>query len=159
MALGLVRIDDRLIHGQVLLSWCPKIKPDRIILCHDEIAKNDLERKIYEEAANDYPVSILTVEETIRYLRDSTHEKEKILLLVESPREVVALLEAGIHINKINVGGMHHKAGKKSIAPYVYVDDEDIEFFKRLHEKQVVIEAQDLPSSKPINLAKLLNFN
>ncbi|MFQ5825232.1 MAG: PTS system mannose/fructose/N-acetylgalactosamine-transporter subunit IIB [bacterium] len=158
MAIELVRIDDRLIHGQVIVGWCPHIKPDRLILCSDEVAKNDWERAIYEDAAADYQISICTVEETAKLLRSEELEQERIFLIVDSPRIVVELLNLSVKISKVNVGGMHYDQGKRQIAPFLFVNDIDLNYFRILKNRNVVIEARDVPSCKSINVTELLGL-
>ena len=90
MSLVLVRIDDRLVHGQVIVGWGIHLNPDRIILCSDAIAISEWEKDIYIGAAATAPfplaISVLTSDETLQFLNDTKVEKEKIVLLERHPR-------------------------------------------------------------------------
>jgi mannose/fructose/N-acetylgalactosamine-specific phosphotransferase system component IIB len=158
MPVVLLRIDERLIHGQVVVGWCPHVQPDHLVLCSDEVAKDDWEREIYKDAAFDYKTSICTVEETIKLLRSKKLKNKRVFVIVDSPRVAVRLLRLGLKIDKVNVGGMYCRAGKRKITPFIYVDDEDIEYFRFLKNHNVQLEGKDVPSCKSIDLAKSLGL-
>ncbi|MFQ5824637.1 MAG: PTS system mannose/fructose/N-acetylgalactosamine-transporter subunit IIB [bacterium] len=158
MPIELIRIDDRLIHGQVVIGWCPYIQPDHLVLCNDEVANNEWEREIYKEAASDYQISICSVDETVKLLQSKELKNKKIFIIVDSPGVVVQLLNLGIKIDKVNVGGMHYQAGKRKIAPFIYVDDEDITNFRFLKIHDIELEGRDVPICKSIDIAKSLGL-
>ncbi|MDZ7330570.1 MAG: PTS sugar transporter subunit IIB [candidate division KSB1 bacterium] len=160
MPLVLVRIDDRLIHGQVVVGWGLQLKPDRIVLCNDAIAESPWEREIYmgTEASAPYPlkVSVLSIQETVQLIQDDEIQRERIILLVETPQDVLELAKAGLEIKKINVGGMHYRPGKRRIAPYIFVDDEDIACFKAISAMKIELEGKEVPGSKSINIIQAI---
>ena len=160
MPLVLVRIDDRLIHGQVVVGWGIQLKPDRIILCSDTIANSAWEKDIYQGAgaAAPYPltVSVLTIEETLQSLNNTENQKEKIILLVETLQEILELTKRGLTIEKINVGGMHYKQGKRRLASYIFVDDLDISAFKEISEMKIELEGREVPTGKRIDIIKAI---
>ncbi len=160
MPLVLTRIDDRLIHGQVVIGWGNQIRPHRIILCSDSIAASQWQRELYMSAGSmamyDVDISIMSEDETVDFLKNKTVQEEKVILLVESPRDVYRLIKRQAPIHTVNVGGMHYKRGKRQLANYIFVNDEDVQSFRRLLEKNIVLEGQDVPTSKKIDIAKLL---
>jgi len=155
----LIRIDDRLIHGQVIVAWCPVLSPDRILLCDDEIAEIPWERDIFERAAGDIQVSICTVVETIDFLQRPEITHEKIFLIAESPATIVRLLQGGAEIREVVVGGMHYDEGKRKVADYIYVTPKDIESFRVLHQNHVKLCGQNIPNCKAIDLSSCLKFS
>ncbi|NOY76467.1 MAG: PTS sugar transporter subunit IIB [Calditrichaeota bacterium] len=159
MPFSLVRIDDRLIHGQVVVGWVHAMRPDRIILCNDEVATSDWEKELYLNSYTDTDVEIdiWTMDETLAYLRSPEFLKEKVILLVESPKDAWNLVERGAPITEINVGGMHYKENAREITSYVFVSQDDINYFKRLHEKGIKIEARDVPNAKSQDLIERLD--
>lgn len=159
MSLQMIRIDDRLIHGQVVVGWCSKMHPDRLLLCDDEVAASNWEREIYEEAAYDYQVTICSTDEAVTLLTNGEFEQENVFLIVSSPKTLVRLLDLGLKFEKAVVGGMHHEPGKRKILDFVYVGDEDVESFRFLAEHNVVLECRDLPNCKPIDLAERLSLH
>ncbi|MBN1540891.1 PTS sugar transporter subunit IIB [candidate division KSB1 bacterium] len=159
MPLVQVRIDDRLIHGQVVVGWRNVLKPERIVLCSDEVANSEWQRTIYMSAVtHDIEASVLTLEETIAYLTPETMDKERILLLVDTPKTIVDLVESGIPIQEVNIGGMHFRPGKNQIAPFIFVDDEDVENLRALYERGIALDGRDVPTRSSVDLAKVLKF-
>jgi len=160
MPLVLVRIDDRLVHGQVVLGWGILLQPDRIILCSDVIANSPWEKEIYlgAEATAPYPlsVSVLGIEETILFLNNPDNQHEKIILLVETPQELLALVKKGLKIEKVNIGGMHYKQGKRRLTHYIFVDEQDISCFMEMQKMQIQLEGRDVPSGKKVDLSKVI---
>ncbi len=159
MALVLVRIDDRLVHGQVVVGWGNVLHPDRILLCNDQIAASQWERELYTGgASDDAPIEVLSLREAAESLAGNRFAKERLFLIVESPRDVLRLLDLGVPITEVNVGGMHHRPGKQQVAPYLFVDEHDRDWFQQLHARRVHLVGQDLPTGKKIDLAKLLKL-
>jgi mannose/fructose/sorbose-specific phosphotransferase system IIB component len=160
MPLVLVRIDDRLIHGQVVVGWGKVLHPERIALCSDEVANSDWQRTIYMSAVTeDMKSSVLTVDDTVQTFQNNEFSDERVILLADSPKSIVSLVERKVPIKSVNVGGMHFKPGKKQIASFIFVDDEDIENFRILHNIGIRLEGRDVPTCAPIDIAKVLNFD
>ncbi len=159
MALEMIRIDDRFIHGQVVVGWCPHLKPDRLILCDNEIAESEWECELYQDASQDYATSICTIEKTIELLNDQACKREKLFLIVSSPHVLVELVRRGASFDRVVVGGMHYETGKRKIANYIYINDADLEDFRFLVEHNIQLEGKDLPACKPINIGIVLGLN
>lgn len=159
MPLVQVRIDDRLIHGQVVVGWRDVLKPHRILLCSDEVANSDWQKTIYLSAVtDDIAASVFTLAETVDFLSSIKIETERVLLLVDNPKTIVDLVLAGVKIADVNVGGMHFRPGKNQIAPYIFVDDEDIHQLHILYEKGIKLEGRDVPTRSPVDIGKVLRF-
>ncbi len=159
MPVVMLRIDDRLIHGQVVAGWCPVVQPHHLILCNDEAAGDEWSRQIYQDASPDYRISVCGLEDTIVLLRSKEAQDEKIFLVVEAPKDVVRLLDLGLNIDKVVIGGMHHQPGKRKIESFIYVDDEDCNDFQELVHRNVTLEGRDVPTCKPYDLAELLSLS
>ena len=158
MSLVLIRIDDRLIHGQVTVGWGSFLNPDRIVLVSDEIANNEWEKELYQNCVPfNMAVSILPVEEAAQALLQKLYDSERVILLVESPSVIVELINHGVGFQQVNIGGIHYKETKKKILPYVYVDERDIQDFRFLEEHDIELICQDLPQAKKENLSELLS--
>jgi len=155
----MIRIDDRLIHGQVVVGWGSVLHPDRILLCSDEVARVEWQRTIYLSAVPDsIKASVLSLEETVNALRNNEFGDERVLLLVDSPQSIIELVGQQIVIEKVNVGGMHFRPGKNQISPFIFVDKADIEAFRVLCNKGIVLEGRDVPTRSPVNICKVLGF-
>ncbi|MDZ7339228.1 MAG: PTS sugar transporter subunit IIB [candidate division KSB1 bacterium] len=160
MPLVLVRIDDRLVHGQVVVGWGNVLHPDRILLCNDQIAASPWERELYTGGTtDDAPVEVLSLRETAERLIADKSGRERLFLIVESPKDVLRLLDLGVPITEVNVGGMHHRPGKRQVAPYLFVDEQDRQWFKELHARRVALVGQDVPTGKKLDVAELLNLD
>ena len=159
MPLVLVRIDDRLIHGQVVVGWRQVLKPQRIVLCSDEVASTDWQRTIYESAVPpELGSSVLTMKETIKALKDGAYDHERVILLVDTPKSIVELVNASVAIKEVNVGGMHFRPGKNQVAPFIFVDEDDINSFRILFEKGIRLEGRDVPTRPRLDIAKALSL-
>ena len=157
MPFVLVRIDDRLIHGQVTVAWGAALSPDSIVLVNDEVACCDWRCDLYTETdAMGVCVTIKTRDEFIKALAEGAWENERTFVIVETPADLLALIEGGLHLPSANVGGMHHAAGKRELLPYVFVDDGDIAAMKEIMAKGTKLEARDVPQAQPQDLSVLL---
>jgi len=157
MTLDLIRIDDRLVHGQVTIGWGNLIKPDRILLVSDEIAEDEWQKDLFTSCCPfNISISIMDVQNAADALLKGEFENSKVILLTETPSVVVDLMKKGLSFKKVNIGGMHFKPDKKKLLSFVYVDDEDIKAFQYLKEHNVELSCQELPQVKKQDLSDLL---
>lgn len=157
MPLCLVRIDDRLIHGQVVLGWARALKPDRIVVANDRIAANSWERKFYTSSVPpNIRVSFLGLEETARQLLNNLFRNESVMILVESVQDVHTVVELGVTLEEVNVGGLHYREGAHEILPYVFLTDEDKVYLRELVKRGVRLTAQDIPGNTARNINALV---
>ena len=151
--IDLLRIDDRLIHAQVVIGWGRVMHPDRIVVADDEVASSEWERNLYGTAAPaDIRVSILSLEETARRAAGGVWEREKVILLVRGPQSVLDLIDLGLPVERVNVGGLHYADGKEKIVEDVYLDAEERRAMRELVKRGVRLEAQALPDRDPVVL-------
>jgi mannose/fructose/N-acetylgalactosamine-specific phosphotransferase system component IIB len=157
MDIQLIRIDDRLIHGQVVIGWAGHLKTKQIILCEDSVAKNDWEKELYLSIVpENIKAKIMTTNELAEYLKVSHLDLKKTIIRVNSPRVIEKLIQLGTPINKVNVGGIHFKDGRRKILNYLYLDEDEIASFKRCIDKGVEFDCQDIPLCKRTPLGKLI---
>ena len=160
MTLVLVRVDDRLIHGQVSVGWAQALQPDRIILANDVVAGNPSLRGLYTMAIPaESSASLLTLSEAAEMLTDGAFAGDKAILVVESPGEVLTLREKGVEIHSVNVGGLHHTDGKRCLLPYVFVSEDDVKAFRKMLTMGMEVECRDVPSARKIYMQDLLERN
>jgi PTS system mannose-specific IIB component len=157
MSFVLVRVDDRLIHGQVTVAWGSWLSPTRIILVNDEVCGCDWRCALYEDTDSmGVPVSIVTREGFAEGLRAGTWNDERAFVIVETPRELLDLIRGGLDVPEANIGGMHHADGKHELLPYVFVDDDDVAAMKEIMAEGTRLTARDVPQAQPQDLAVLL---
>lgn len=158
MNIQLFRIDDRLIHGQVVIGWVSHLNSETIVLCDDSIYANDWEKELYLSIVPDnLNAYVLTIEGLVKELKNPNNDWGKTIILVGSPFVVEEILKHDVFIKKINVGGIHFKEGRKELLPFLFLNDDEIQSFKRLMEKGIHFYCQDVPTAKPIPLQKVLN--
>jgi len=153
----LVRIDDRLIHGQVVLGWGRVLKPDRYVVVDDEVATTDWERSLYSSAVqDDTAVSILTVDEAVAKFKEGSFDGESVVVLVKSPQTMLRLVSAGFEVQEVNIGGLHFSDGKEKLLENVYVDVSEKEALRELVKRGVTLEVRALPESERVILNSLV---
>ena len=152
------RIDDRLIHGQVVTAWIKQYPINKILIIDDELSRNKLMGRIYKAAA---PVGIEVVimdqEMAERFLKEDPGPKENLMILVKVPQVLEKLIGSGISIDKIILGGMGAKPGRKTFNKNVSANEEETECFKRIIEGGVEIYYQLVPNDKEVNIRKMLS--
>jgi mannose/fructose/N-acetylgalactosamine-specific phosphotransferase system component IIB len=155
MSWVLHRIDDRLIHGQVLIAWGHRHPPRRIWVVDDASAGNDWERELLQTAAPGIEVKVVTVSEAAAGWEAEAAAAGNAMLLVRGLEAALALVEAGARVGEWNVGGLHYAPGKDRVNEYVYLDDADRRRARALLERGVALSVQDVPASRAQQLAEL----
>ncbi|MGO2266111.1 mannose/fructose/sorbose PTS transporter subunit IIB [Vagococcus salmoninarum] len=141
MQIMLARIDDRLIHGQVSTVWVKEAKANRIIVVSKEVADDTIRKTLVKQAAPPgIKVNTVNVDKAISVYNNPKYAKETVFYLFTNPSEVVEMVEKGIPIESINIGGMQFKTGKKQVTKAVSVDSDDVVAFKRLVELEVELD-------------------
>lgn len=152
-----IRIDDRLIHGQVATRWTAQFKANRILVPNDEVAINDVQKQILRMAAPDgVNTSLINVDKAIENINAGKYASQRVLLVAKSPLDVLRLVEGGVNIEQINVGNMAKRDGADQIKKSISVLPEERDAFKTLIEMGIPITAQMVPDEKSPLLAELL---
>ncbi|MFQ5600746.1 MAG: PTS system mannose/fructose/N-acetylgalactosamine-transporter subunit IIB [Candidatus Krumholzibacteriia bacterium] len=150
MSPTLVRIDDRLLHGQVLLGWASSFRPERIVLASDEVAADPERRALYASLAEgDYEICIHTLAEAAEDL-GAAHART--LMVLGSTADARRLLEHGARLEGIHIGGLHHAEGKKRLLDNVFLSEQDASDLQQLLDQGVELEARDLPGSRGVRI-------
>lgn len=154
MPVKLFRIDDRLIHGQVVESWVPYLQIEEIVVVSDEVAGDEVRRTIMRFATPEgVGLRMVGVDEAFSYLNGVTGDKN-ILVLLPGLKEAADLLSKGLRISSLNIGGMHYSAGKNvSIGKAIFLSEEDCRYLKFISNAGVELEGRGVPTDRPIDLA------
>lgn len=151
----LTRIDNRLIHGQVATQWTGSIGANLILVANDKVANDKTRQGLMDMAApTGVATRYFTLQKTIEIIHKAA-DRQKIFIVVESPEDVLTLVEGGVEIKKVNIGNMHMSEGKRQVATSVAVDDKDVAAFKKLEENGVKLEIQRVPSTAVEDISKL----
>lgn len=151
--IALFRVDDRLIHGQVVLGWGSALKPDRIVLADDEVASDEWERNLYAASVPaEIKVSILPLVEAAAQFKRGIFDAERVILLVRHPKDVVALMDLGLPVSEVNVGGLHYREGREKILDNVFVDAAERNVMRELVKRGVTLDGRAVPGSRAVKL-------
>lgn len=142
----LTRIDNRLIHGQVGITWSMTLGANLLVVADDETANNALMQQLMKATtqASGADVRFFTLQKTIDVIHKAS-AKQKIFLICRTPADVRTLIEGGVPIKEVNVGNMHFTKGKRQISKKVYVDDKDMEDLLAIKDAGINIYIQDVP--------------
>jgi mannose/fructose/sorbose-specific phosphotransferase system IIB component len=155
MNIQLIRIDDRLIHGQVVVGWVKALNIQRLVVVNDEIAKNTMRRTLMEMAVpSGLKVAFQTVEEAAKACAGGGAESS--LLLFVGPADVLDFAQKGGPVTTVNVGGMHFGEGKRQVSKTVCVDEADVAAFQGLKGRGVELEVRAVPGDVREPLEKFL---
>jgi mannose/fructose/N-acetylgalactosamine-specific phosphotransferase system component IIB len=154
MTLKLVRVDDRLIHGQVVAIWLKALGARRIVIVDDRTAADEFLREILELAAPPgVPVEVHDVERGAQRVRDLAAAPEPIFVLMRSPLTAVRLREAGVEFPLLNVGGMGAGPGRKVLYRNISASPEEIGAMRRLEEMGTTVELRIVENDRPVMFA------
>lgn len=152
-----VRIDERLIHGQVATMWTNTIKATRIMIVDDGVVKSEIEKTALKTAVpSGVKLSILTTQGAIKNILAEKYVGQKVFLIVKNPRVLKELVDGGVTLPQINVGNMSTKKDSKQIKKSVSVTEEDLENFDYFVKKGVKLTAQMVPSEEAVPFQNLL---
>lgn len=148
MAIINVRVDGRLIHGQVAMLWTPSLQITRVMVVGDEIAANEFGKdalKIAKPSGTN--LSILPPAKAAANILAGKYDSQRVLIVTREPEALVQMKEAGVPINEVNVGNVSNGENKVTIFKSVYLDQQEIQQFKRLDELGVKLVHQMTPDS------------
>lgn len=147
----LTRIDNRLIHGQVGVTWVNTLGANLIVVANDEVSDNDIQKRLMAIVASSQGIDtrFFTLERTAKII-DKASPDQKIFLVCKTPGDVRKLVEMGVELKRVNIGNMHQSEGKRSLSKKVFVDDKDIEDLDYLKSKGIDLFIQDVPGDKKI---------
>ncbi|OUQ55603.1 PTS fructose transporter subunit IIB [Tyzzerella sp. An114] len=153
MKINLCRIDDRLIHGQVATVWAKEANAERIIICSDEVANDDIRKTLLLQVGPPgVKVSVVDIAKAIRVYNNPKYENDTVFFLFVCPQDVLRMIEGGVPIRSVNIGGMAFKTGKTQITKAVSVDESDKDAFRKMHEMGVELEIRPVATDAKIDL-------
>lgn len=155
MNITIFRIDDRLIHGQIVTAWLNYADAKQIIVADDKAAKDTLQQSLLKMATpKGIELKIVSIEDAKTLLKEDNSEV-KTLFLVRGPVEANEVIDFMPGVKSINVGNLNMRKGKEKVLGNLWVFPEDIEAFKNIDQKGIEMEFRTVPndrSQSPINL-------
>lgn len=158
MVIGLARIDDRLIHGQVATRWTKETNVSRIIVVSDEVAADTVRKTLLTQVAPPgVTAHVVDVEKMIRVYNNPKYAGERVMLLFTNPTDVERIVEGGVKITSVNIGGMAFRQGKTQVNNAVSVDEKDIEAFKKLNDRGIELEVRKVSNDPRLKMMELIS--
>lgn len=150
MTITLTRVDDRVIHGQIMTRWT-KVRPvDGILVVGDNIAADELRKRVLKAAAGNLKIGIYTVAQGVEKIQQGIESTKNLFLISDSPQTFAKLLKAGGKINPVlNIGCMNTRPGTKVLGRTVAIDSNDYQAFDYIESQGITIEFQLLPDDEP----------
>lgn len=143
----LTRVDERLLHGQVAVTWVSEVQPDSILVANDEIMENEMAKMALKMVKpNGVNLAIRSIEGGAQVLNDPRAKDLKIFVIVKTIKDALRLCELTDCIHKVNIGGVKKKEGGKLVAAAVYLNDDDLDTLQQLCNKVANVEFRMIPS-------------
>lgn len=160
MKLVHVRIDSRLLHGQVATNWARTVGCNRIIVVSDAVAHDKLRKNLITQAAPPgVKANVTTIAQFVKCYHDPHFGEVKALVLFENPEDALAVEEAGVPIEHINVGSIAHSVGKTMISQAIAVSEEDVQAFIAMRDNGTTFDTKKVPSDSGQDLFGLIEKN
>lgn len=158
MAIELFRIDDRLIHGQVVVGWGQPLDLAFIVLVDDEVASSEWEQELYRMGVPpEMDVHFHTVDEAAEKLPGYQSDDRRGALLTGDIETMARLIELTGSIPRVNLGGIHHRTGRTQRLRYVFLAPDEEKALRALVARGVDVSAQDVPAARPLALNEVLS--
>ena len=156
MSLRLVRIDDRLIHGQVVAGWLRALGAKRIVIVDDATARDEFLREVLTLAApQGVPVEVYDLADGAVRLTQLAPTPEPVMVLVRSPRTVLSLRQAGVPIEVVDLGGMGAGPGRLRLHKTISVSPAEMQALRELEQLGTRVEIQIVADDRPIAFRSL----
>lgn len=153
----LVRVDHRLLHGQVAFAWTKNVGADCILIANDEVAKDDLRMAALRMAApSGVKIVIKSIEDSASAILAGKTDKYHLMIILESIRDAERLTSRVKEIRHVNLGGVKAEPGKKQISMAVSVSEEECEMLRRMEAEGIAVEIKMVPEDKSQNAIDLI---
>lgn len=152
-----VRIDTRLLHGQVATAWTKQVKPDRIIVVSDGVSHDTLRKSMITEAAPPgVKVNVVPISKIIEVDKDPRFGATKAMVLFETPQDLLKAEDGGVKFDSVCIGSMAGSAGKTVVNDAIACDAADVETLKKIRDNGTNFYCQKVPTDKSEDIWKLL---
>lgn len=150
MPLVLVRVDSRLVHGQVVEGWVPHVHANCLLVVNDDLAANPFLRSVMELAGTpSLRIVFCTLDQVVREAAEIDRRGEKAILLCSTPADAARVLANGVRFSALNIGNIHFGAGRVEITPSVFFSPEDYDSVEALQRQGVEVEVRGTPFEPP----------
>lgn len=151
-----VRVDNRLVHGQIIATWQPHLRLTRFVVANDALPDNELQRTMFRMAIPPgVELETLGVEDAARWLTEHHAGNERTMVIVENVTDAVRLFARHAYPT-LNIGNLHHAEGYRRFTDAVYLGEADRQALTRLIDRGVRVEIRSLPHESPVDLNRVL---
>lgn len=153
-----VRIDSRLIHGQVATMWTRNLNATRIMVVDDQIVKSKVQKETLKTAVPaGVHLSILTIKGAAKRITSGQYNGQRVFLIVKKPQVLYQLVNSSVKLPDINVGNMSMSQGARQVAKSVAVTSDDVVIFKKLADQGITLYHQMVPNDKQEEFMPMIN--
>ena len=158
MAVVHMRVDNRLIHGQVTTSWVGAVGANRLIVTNDKVARDPVQTMLLPQAARGVPTSVLSIADTLRYVEGAAGQKERIMVIAKLPQDALHLLEGGLRPGEINIGNQAPTPATKfkMVTHSISVTPEEAATYRAMAAQGYKLTSRMMPSDRPSDFLELL---
>jgi mannose/fructose/N-acetylgalactosamine-specific phosphotransferase system component IIB len=158
MSIVLFRVDERLIHGQVVVGWGTQLKPDRIVVVDDALSESQWEQELYTLGLpGGLESSFQSVDQARAHLKEWRAAPARIMVLTRDIHTMRMLAEGGmLRGDEVNIGGIHHASGREPVLPYVFLSPDETRELSQLSGEGALVSARDLPGARRVDVEALL---
>lgn len=158
MGVVLYRVDERLIHGQVVIAWGVRLRPDRLVVVDDDLAESEWEQDLYAMGVPaEMEAEFVAVDAAVDRLPAWQAGEERVVLLTRDIASMNRMAGSGLlKGHEVNIGGIHHAPGRSRVLRYVFLNDDERAELLDLSGKGVHVTARDLPGARPVQLGELV---
>lgn len=154
----LVRVDTRLLHGQVATGWVKALKPNRIIVVSDNVSKDKLRKNMIEQASPPgVKAHVVPLKKMVEIQKDTRFGNTKAIILFETMEEALAAHKAGIKFDSLNLGSIAHSVGKVVVTNVLAMDMNDVNAIKNLMKDGVSMDVRKVPADSPVKIENIIN--
>lgn len=158
MGVEIFRVDDRLIHGQVVVGWGQPLDVRSIVLVDDEVAASAWEQDLYRMGVpEEMDVAFASVADAIARMDQLVDDPGGVgILLTADVETMYRLVQGSPRIRRVNLGGIHHRPGRVQRLRYIFLSAEEESVLRAMAAQGVEVQAQDVPAAAPVSLGELL---
>ncbi|GBG93706.1 mannose/fructose/sorbose-specific PTS system IIB component [Ligilactobacillus salitolerans] len=157
MEIRLLRVDSRLLHGQVATNWAKVLKVGRIIVVSDQVARDNIRKTLIKQASPPgIKVHVIPLMKMLRIYFDPRFNSFKALILVEDPADACFLIENGIQVDQINIGALSFESSRKMVTDSISVNQKDIAALQWIHDQGIKLDIRKVYGDSSKDLWKIL---
>ncbi|HAQ0202367.1 TPA: PTS sugar transporter subunit IIB [Enterococcus faecium] len=153
----LLRVDHRLIHGQVALTWSNALDINCILVANDNVVNNSIQKTTLKLAApHNVKVVIKNIEDSVESINTGRTDKYKLLIVVQNIKDAYRLVKGIPSLESVNLGGVKEVPGSQPLTHSVFVTEEDREYLKEMIASNTEVYAQQVPTDAKQDIKHLM---